>query len=73
MVRDELNTRLDRRTTTWQSEMILEEILKEYKNPEDMIGKKSGNSRNGKFSKTIKGDFARLASRPVYSRLFCPL
>jgi transposase-like protein len=73
---------------------ILEEILKEYKNPEDLIGKdgilkeltkrlvekameselthhlgydkyssagkKSGNSRNGKSSKTIKGDFGEL-------------
>jgi len=73
---------------------ILEEILKEYKNPEDLIGKdgilndltkrliekameselthhlgydkyspvgkKSGNSRNGKSSKTIKGDFGEV-------------
>jgi putative transposase len=73
---------------------ILEEILKEYKNPEDLIGKdgilkeltkrlvekameselthhlgyekyspagkKSGNSRNGKGSKTIKGDFGEM-------------
>jgi len=73
---------------------ILEEILKEDKNPEDLIGKdgilkeltkrlvekamegelthhlgydkyssagkKSGNSRNGKSSKTIKGDFGEL-------------
>lgn len=73
---------------------ILEEILKEYKNPEDLIGKdgilkeltkrliekameselthhlgydkyssagkKSGNSRNGKSSKTIKGDFGEI-------------
>jgi len=73
---------------------ILEEILREYKSPEDLIGKdgilkeltkrllekamevelthhlgynkyssagkKSGNSRNGKSSKTIKGDFGEL-------------
>lgn len=73
---------------------ILEEILKEYKNPEDLIGKdgilkeltkrlvekameselthhlgydkysstgkKSGNSRNCKSSKTIKGDFGEI-------------
>lgn len=73
---------------------ILEEILKEYKTPEDLIGKdgilreltkrlvekameselthhlgydrysaagkKSGNSRNGKSSKTIKGDFGEI-------------
>ena len=73
---------------------ILEEILKEYKNPEDLIGKdgilkdltkrliekameselthhlgyekyssaakKNGNSRNGKSSKTIKGDFGEI-------------
>lgn len=73
---------------------ILEEILKDYKNPADLIGKdgilkeltkrlvekameselthhlgydkyssagkKSGNSRNGKSSKTIKGDFGEL-------------
>ena len=73
---------------------ILEELLKEYKNPEDLIGKdgilkdltkrliekameselthhlgydkhssagiKSGNSRNGTSSKTIKGDFGEL-------------
>ena len=75
---------------------ILEEILKDYKNPEDLIGKdgifkeltkrlvekameselthhlgydkysssgkKSGNSRNGKSSKTIKGDFGELSA-----------
>jgi putative transposase len=73
---------------------ILEEILKEYKTPEDLIGKdgilkeltkrliekameselthhlgydkysaatkKNGNSRNGKSSKTIKGDFGEM-------------
>lgn len=73
---------------------ILEEILKEYKTPEDLIGKdgilkeltkrliekamegelthhlgyekyspaakKNGNSRNGKSSKTIKGDFGEI-------------
>jgi putative transposase len=73
---------------------ILKEILKEYKNPEDLIGKdgilkeltkrsiektmeselthhlgyekyssatkKNGNSRNGKSSKTIKGDFGEI-------------
>ena len=75
-------------------EEILEELLKEYKNPDDLIGrdgilkeltkrllekameselthhlgydryssvgKKSGNSRNGKTSKTIKGDFGEI-------------
>ena len=73
---------------------LLDELLKEYKNPEDLIGndgilkqltkrlvekameselthhlgydknspagKNSGNSRNGKSSKTIKGDFGEL-------------
>jgi putative transposase len=73
---------------------ILEELLREYKSPEDLIGKdgilkeltkrlvekameselthhlgygkyspagkKSGNSRNGKTSKTIKGDFGEI-------------
>lgn len=73
---------------------ILEELLKEYKSPEDLMGKdgilkeltkrllekameselthhlgydkystagkKSGNSRNGKSSKTIKGDFGEI-------------
>jgi len=73
---------------------ILEELLKEYKNPEDLIGKdgllkeltkrliekameselthhlgyekyspagkKSGNSRNGKSPKTLKGDFGEI-------------
>jgi putative transposase len=73
---------------------ILEELLKDYKNPEDLLGKdgllkeltqrllekameselthhlgyekhspagrKGGNSRNGKSSKTLKGDFGKL-------------
>jgi putative transposase len=73
---------------------VLEELLKDYKNPEDLIGKdgllkeltkrllekameselthhlgyekyssagkKSGNSRNGKSSKTVKGDFGEI-------------
>ena len=73
---------------------LLEELLKDYKNPEDLLGKdgllkeltkrllekameselthhlgyekhspagkKSGNSRNGKSSKTLKGDFGEM-------------
>ena len=73
---------------------LLDELLKEYKNPEDLIGKdgilkqltkrlvekameselthhlgydknspagnNTGNSRNGKSSKTIKGDFGEI-------------
>ncbi len=73
---------------------LLEELLKDYKNPEDLLGKngllkeltkrllekameteltyhlgyekhspavkKSGNSRNGKSAKTLKGDFGEM-------------
>jgi putative transposase len=94
MVRNEIKTIYTGGLPMAIRDEILEELLKEYKSPEDLIGKdgilkeltkrlvekameselthhlgydkyspagkKSGNSRNGKTSKTIKGDFGEL-------------